>query len=116
MWDMTGDPFEADLSKLFRQPTGEADAARLTLGVLERMEHEERRRRVVIVGAAAAGAIIAGGAMVSSGAGVLIQTLSAQISAIEIPVVDSRMWLIAAMGLALVSFGGLFSTRAFNGS
>ena len=66
MWDMSSDPFENELSRLFLKPSGEADPVRLKLMVLERLQREDRRRGVVITAAAGVGVAIAAGALAAS--------------------------------------------------
>ena len=115
MWDMSGDPFENDLSKLFLKPSGEADPVRLKVQVLERLEQDDRRRRVVITGAAALGAAIAAVAVGASNFGdatiALIGDVVTNIPVLVLPdvsTVSATPWLAALFALAL---GGVLANR-----
>lgn len=81
MWDMSGDPFENELSRLFLKPSGEADASHLKLQVLERLQREDRRRGAMITIAAGLGAAIAASTVAASRAPDFIGLMAAQLSA-----------------------------------
>ena len=100
---MSGDPFENELSRLFLQPSGEADVARLRLQTLERLEREDRRRGAVITAAAGLGAAIAAGAVAASRLEERLAGLFAT-HALPAPSLDSLppAWIAVAVGLALL--------------
>jgi len=109
MWDMTDDPFENDLTRLFLKPTGEADASRLKLIVLERLEQEDRRRRLVLGVAAGAGAALLAVAVSASGLGVSAVPTTGEISSAlpPFPVFSDAariLWLTAGAVLAASLF------------
>lgn len=112
MFDMSGDPFEAELSELFLRPTRETDGARMTLAILERIEREERRRRVVILGAAAVGVTIAGSTVVFNGARAIVALVEQQVGNLALPPVGNSTLLLAASGLAAAVYLGMLANRA----
>ena len=109
---MSGDPFESGLSNLFLEPSGEADPARLTVRVLERLDQEERQRRVVIIGAAAIGAAITAFVMAASGASKVGALVAAQLSSIVPSAVDSTPSVAVMALLVGLTLAGLYTTRA----
>lgn len=112
MWDMSVDPFETQLSALFLRPSGEADPARLTASVLERLEQEERRRRVVILSAAGAGAAIMAVVMGASGVGRVAALLAQPLSSFEALSVGSAPWVGVMTVMTALALAGLGATRA----
>jgi hypothetical protein len=116
MWDMSDDPFEADLSRLFLQPSGEADPVRLRIAVLERLQQEDRRRQMVITAAAGLGAAIAASAVAASGYGAstlaVIRRLVADVPTLSLPslpTLEGTPWLATLLALGL---GAILATRA----
>lgn len=101
MWDMSGDPFENELSRLFLKPSGEADPVRLKLQVLERLQQEERRRGVVVTAAAGFGAAIAAGAVAASRFGDAAFALAGKASS-ELTSASATLWPVNIVTLMAI--------------